>query len=84
MAVSALMYRSESWIPNKRKFTRIQASAMKFPRYIKGCRKICNVTNEDTRNESGIFNINRKCKKIEVTCKNMYTGCQQEEFQSKF
>jgi hypothetical protein len=54
MAVPVLLYGSETWTPRKRDWKRIQAAEMKYLRPVKGCTRLDQIRNEDTRNELGI------------------------------
>jgi hypothetical protein len=58
MVIPISMYGSELWIPKKREVSQTQASEMRFLRYVKGRRKIDHRTNEDIRNELGVFPVN--------------------------
>jgi hypothetical protein len=57
MAVPVLLYDSETWPPRKRDWNRIQAAEMKYLRTVKGCTRLDQISNEDIRNELGIFHL---------------------------
>jgi hypothetical protein len=58
MAIPALMYGSEIWVPTKKVQTRIQSTEMCFLRKIKGCTKRDHITNEMTGTEMNIYPVN--------------------------
>jgi hypothetical protein len=54
MAVSVLLYGSETWAPRKRDWNRIQAAEMKYLRTVKRYTRLYQIRNEDIRNDLGI------------------------------
>jgi hypothetical protein len=58
MAIPALMYGSEIWVPTKKVQTRIQSTEMNFLRKTKGCTKLDHVTNKMVRTELNICPVN--------------------------
>jgi hypothetical protein len=58
MAIPALMYESEIWVPTKKVQTRIQSTDMNFLRKTKGCTKLDHITNEMIRTEPNICPVN--------------------------
>jgi hypothetical protein len=57
VAVPALMYGSEIWVPTKEVQTRIQSTEMNFLRKTKGCTKLDHITNEMIT-EPNIYPVN--------------------------
>jgi hypothetical protein len=58
MAVPALMYGSEIWVPTKKVQIRIQSTEMNFLRKTKGCTKLDHITNQMIRTELNIYPVN--------------------------
>jgi hypothetical protein len=58
MAIPALMYGSDIWVPTKKVQTRIQSTEMNFLRKTKGCTKLDHVINELIRTEPNIYPVN--------------------------
>jgi hypothetical protein len=58
MAIPALMYGSEIWVPTKKVQTRIQSTEMNFIRKTKGCTKLDHITNEMIRSELNTYPVN--------------------------
>jgi hypothetical protein len=58
VAVPALMYGCEIWVPTKKVQTRIQSTEMNFLRKTKGCTKLDHITNEMMRTELNIYPVN--------------------------
>jgi hypothetical protein len=56
MAIPALMYGSEIWVPTKKVQTRIQSTEMVFLRKTKSCTKLDYITNE-IRTELNIYSV---------------------------
>jgi hypothetical protein len=67
MAIPALMYRSEIWVPTKKVQTRIQSTEINFLQKTKGCTKLDHITNEMIRTELNIYPVNYT---IDRYCKN--------------
>jgi hypothetical protein len=57
MAIPALMYESEIWVPTKKDQTRIQSTEMNFLRKTKGCTKLDHITNEMIRTEPNTYSV---------------------------
>jgi hypothetical protein len=60
MAVTVLLYGSETWTMRKKDWNRIQAAEIKYLRTVKGCIRLDQITNEDIRNELGISPLSEK------------------------
>jgi hypothetical protein len=60
MAVTVLLYGSETWTLRQRDWKRIQAAEMKYLRTVKGCIRLDQIRNEDVRNELGISSLSEK------------------------
>jgi hypothetical protein len=60
IAVTVLLYGSETWTLRKRDWNRIQAAEIKYLRTVKGCTRLDQIRNEDIRNELGISPLNEK------------------------
>jgi hypothetical protein len=58
MAIPALMYGSEIWVPTKKVQTGIQSTEINFVRKTKGCTKLDHITNEMIRTELNIYPVN--------------------------
>jgi hypothetical protein len=58
MAIPALMYGSEIWVPTKKVQTRIQSTEMNFVRKTKAYTKLDQITNEMIRTELNIYPVN--------------------------
>jgi hypothetical protein len=60
MAVPVLLHGSETWTPRNREWNRIQAAEMKYLRTDKGCTRLDQIRNENTRNELSISPLSEK------------------------
>jgi hypothetical protein len=58
MAIPALMYGSEIWVPTMKVQTTIQSTEMNFLRKTKGCTKLDHITNEMIGTELNIYPLN--------------------------
>jgi hypothetical protein len=58
MAIPALMYGSEMWVPTKKVQTGIQSTEVNFLRKTKGCTKLDQITNEMIRTELNMYLVN--------------------------
>jgi hypothetical protein len=65
MAVTVLLYGSETWTLRKRDWNRIQVAEIKYLRTIKGCTRLDQIRNEDIRNELGITPLGEKKNRIQ-------------------
>jgi hypothetical protein len=67
MAIPALMYGREIWVPTKKDQTRIQSTEMNFLGKTKDCTNLYHITNETIRTELNIYPVNDT---IEQYCNN--------------
>jgi hypothetical protein len=68
MAIPALMYGGETWVPTKKVQTRIQSTEMNFLWKTEGCTKLDHVTNEMIT-ELNIYPVNDT---VEQYCNNWF------------
>jgi hypothetical protein len=73
MAIPALMYWSEIWVPTKRVQTRTQSTEINFLQKTKGCTKLDHISNEMIRTELNIYPVNDTIKQYQHT--NRQTEC---------
>jgi hypothetical protein len=64
MAVTVLLYGSETWTPRQRDWKRIQAAEMKYLRTVKGCTRLDQIRDKDIRNKLGISPLSEKNNRI--------------------
>jgi hypothetical protein len=69
MAVPVLLYGSEIWTLRERDWNRIKATEMKYLRTVKGCTRLDQIRNEDTRKELGISPLSEKIIEYRNKCK---------------
>jgi hypothetical protein len=78
MAIPALMYESEIWVPTKKVQTRIKSTEMNFLRKTKGCTKLDHVTNELIGTELNIYPVNIQLSNVVITGSNKKYNARQK------